>query len=385
MSSPGRRRCLRDLLLAPPLALTLGGCRVPSASGGASRGAAGPRLPDAPFAMGVASGDPSADGFVIGTRLIGAAAAGAPIDPLPIAVAWEVADDPSFARIVAGGRTLALPAFAHAVQVEIEGLRPDRWYWYRFHAGGGDSAATSPVGRSRTTPAVSADASAGAGRWRLAFASCQQYEQGYYGAYRHMLADDVDLVVFLGDYIYESSWGRDHVRHHGSPEPVTLDEYRARHALYRSDPQLQAMHAAAPWVAVWDDHEVQNDYADDQGQDLAAGFVQRRAAGYRAWAETVPQRPMARRMAQAVACAAAAGLGRPGWPGRLGWFRRSGWSGWSVGAGRLGQGGRTALLAGDGGLAALADPSPVGRRAAAEPDAARRSAVPQPSGVPAAG
>ncbi len=266
-----------------------------------------------PFAMGIASGDPSTDGFVIGTRLLGAAPADAPIDPVPVAIAWEVADDPSFSRIVARGRTLALPAFAHAVQVEVAGLRPDRWYWYRFHAGLGDSSATSPIGRSRTTP----DAAGAIGRWRLAFASCQQYEQGYYGAYRHLLADGVDLVVFLGDYIYESSWGQHHVRHHGTPEPVTLDEYRARHALYRSDPHLQAMHAAVPWVACWDDHEVQNDYAGDQAQDLAPDFPWRRAAGYRAWAETMPQRPMARRMAQAVACVMAgasadAGQGRAG-------------------------------------------------------------------------
>ena len=119
------------------------------------------------------------------------------------------------------------------------------------------------IGRTRTAPA----ASAANPRLRFAFASCQQYEQGYFNAYRHIAADAPDLVAFLGDYIYESSWGRDHVRKHGAAEPYTLEDYRARHALYRCDPDLQAAHAACPWIVTWDDHEVDNDYADDRPED----------------------------------------------------------------------------------------------------------------------
>ena len=123
--------------------------------------------------------------------------------------------------------------------------------------------AQSPVGRTRTAPA----ADAAGPRLRFAFASCQHYEQGYFAAYRHMAADEPDLVAFLGDYIYESTWGRDHVRNHDAPEPYTLEDYRARYALYKSDPDLQAAHAACPWIVTWDDHEVDNDYADDRPED----------------------------------------------------------------------------------------------------------------------
>jgi alkaline phosphatase D len=122
----------------------------------------------------------------------------------------------------------------------------------------------SAVGRTRTAPAGNAEGD----RLRFAFASCQQYEQGLLHAYRHMLGDDLDVIVHLGDYIYESSWGQDHVRKHGAPEPHTLDDYRIRHALYKSDPDLRAAHAACPWLMTWDDHEVQNDYANDRSEHL---------------------------------------------------------------------------------------------------------------------
>src|SRR6185436_15907644 len=125
---------------------------------------------------------------------------------------------------------------------------------------------------------------------RRAFAWCQQYEQGYYGAYRHLVADAPDLVAFLGDYIYEGTWGRELVRSHGSGEAYTLDDYRARYALYRSDPDLQAAHAACPWIVTWDDHEVDNDYADDRPEDGMErdAFLARRAAAYRAYYEHMP-------------------------------------------------------------------------------------------------
>ena len=297
-TATGRRR-----LLSGGLALALGGAGAGGCASGTGRGplaapagsaaAASAPAPTpgsdtqaasavGPFALGVASGDPDEQGFVIWTRWLDAQADAAGRDQTLL---WEVAEDDAFQRIVARGKVTALARLARSAHVEVKGLAPGRWYSYRFHAATG--AVTSPAGRSRTAGA-SDDRSA----LRVAFASCQQYEQGYYGAYRAMLADQPDLVVFVGDYIYESSWGRDHVRHHGTPEPRSLDEYRERYALYKSDPDLQAMHAAAPWVLTWDDHEVQNDYAGDQAQTLEPGFHARRAAAYQAWAEHQPTRVM---------------------------------------------------------------------------------------------
>jgi alkaline phosphatase D len=238
-----------------------------------------PRFNSYPFSLGIASGYPSPGSVVLWTRLTGE------LDPLAIPVRWEVAADESMRSIVLSGEANADPAWAHAVHVEVQGLDPDRWYWYRFSAG----EARSAVGRTRTAPAARASPD----RLRFAFASCQQYEQGWFGAYRHIVADQPDLVAFLGDYIYESTWGRDHVRSHGTPEPYTLADYRARHALYRSDPDLQAAHAACPWIVTWDDHEVDNDYADDRPEDgmERSEFLERRAAAYRAYYEHMPLPP----------------------------------------------------------------------------------------------
>jgi alkaline phosphatase D len=229
-----------------------------------------------PFSLGVASGYPSPDGVVLWTRL------GAVLDPVPVPVRWEIAADEAMKSIIFSGETTADAAWAHSVHVEVKGLSPERWYWYRFMTAGAQSA----VGRTRTAPAPDA---AGP-RLRFAFASCQQYEQGYFSAYRHIAADAPDLVAFLGDYIYESTWGRDHVRKHDAAEPYTLGDYRARYALYRSDPDLQAAHAACPWILTWDDHEVDNDYADDRPEDgmERAPFLERRAAAYRAYYEHMP-------------------------------------------------------------------------------------------------
>jgi alkaline phosphatase D len=235
-----------------------------------------PRFATDPFGLGVASGYPSAGGAVLWTRLVGE------LDPLPIAVRWEVSADEAMRSIVASGVETATPQWAHSVHAEVKGLEPARPYWYRFTAGD----AASRVGRLRTTPRRDAPVE----RLRFAFASCQQYEQGYYGAWRHVVRDAPDLVVFLGDYIYESSWGRNHVRKQDPGEPYTLDEYRRRYACYKSDPDLQAAHASCPWLATWDDHEVDNDYADDRGSDGMTGgrFLARRAAAYRAYYEHMP-------------------------------------------------------------------------------------------------
>lgn len=230
-----------------------------------------------PFALGVASGYPRPDGMVLWTRLMG------DLGAVAIPVRWEIADDEAMRGIVASGDAQAHPEWAHSVHVEPRGLESDRWYWYRFTAGN----AASPVGRTRTGPA----ANAAAPRLRFAFASCQHYEHGYYTAYPRMAADDLDLVVFLGDYIYESSLRRNQVRkHERAEEPVTLDEYRARHAHYRADRNLQAAHRAFPWIVTWDDHEVDNDYADDrqEGGATAEEFLLRRAAAYHAYYEHMP-------------------------------------------------------------------------------------------------
>jgi alkaline phosphatase D len=237
---------------------------------------AAPRFARDPFALGVASGYPHPHGMVLWTRLVGID------DPVAVPVRWEIAADAAMRKIVAAGGTHAEPQRAHSVRIEPQGLEPGRWYWYRFRAG----EATSPIGATRTAPRPDDTADS----LRFAVASCQQYEQGWYAAHRHIAADGPDLVAFLGDYIYESSWGKDHVRKHDAPEPYTLEDYRARYALYKSDPDLQAAHAACPWIVTWDDHEVDNDYADNRPEDGMAPeqFLARRAAAYQAYYEHQP-------------------------------------------------------------------------------------------------
>jgi len=236
---------------------------------------------DDPFRLGVASGLPSADGVVLWTRLAPhPTAQRGGVEGGAVRVRWEVWPDEGGAPLRAG-IAAAEPDWAHTVRVALRGLEPGRAYRYRFASGD----AVGPIGRFRTAPAP------GAGeRLRLVFASCQQYEQGWYAAWRHAADDAPDLVAFLGDYVYESSWGRAHVRRHDPGVPTTLDAYRRRHALYRGDADLQAAHAACAWVPTWDDHEVDNDYAGDLSQrgDPPAVFRARRAAAYRAWFEHMP-------------------------------------------------------------------------------------------------
>src|ERR1044071_2146337 len=137
-----------------------------------------------PFSLGVASGYPSPSGMVLWRRLTG-------VEPVPVALKWELAADEGFKSVVRSGETLAQPEWLHLAPAAGGGLEPERWYWYRFTAGD----ARSRVGRTRTAPAPGKVG----GRMRFAFASCQQYEQGYFGAYRHIVADDPVLVVFLGN------------------------------------------------------------------------------------------------------------------------------------------------------------------------------------------
>ena len=249
--------------------------------------ASSPKFPAYPFSLGVASGDPTVDGVVLWTRLapkpreIGG---GMPAES--VEVAWQIAEDETMTRVVQRGLATANPAWAHAVHVEVGGLAPDRWYYYQFKCG----AEVSPKGRTRTMPATMTLAN----RLRFAFASCQKYEVGYYTAYEHMAREDLDLVVHLGDYIYEKGDGKNPVRPHGLEEAVTLDDYRRRYAVYKTDPALQAVHAMAPWIVTWDDHEVSNDYAsaisEHPERTTTEQFLRRRAAGYQAYFEHMPLR-----------------------------------------------------------------------------------------------
>lgn len=252
-----------------------------------------------PFALGVASGCGQASGVVLWTRIVPDAGdriaelAGLPLEAYialrdrraqehrpALDVRWEIATDERFRRIVKRGTARALPELAHSVHVEVNDLNPGRWYWYRFLAGD----AESPIGRVRT--AETADT--GLDRLRFAFASCQHYEYGHFGAYRHMLEDQPDLVVFLGDYIYEGGPRQNRMRPHPFPSARMLEDYRLRHALYKLDPDLQRIHAACPWLMTWDDHEVSNDYAGDRGEILTIDGAARREAAYQAYYEHMP-------------------------------------------------------------------------------------------------
>lgn len=241
-----------------------------------------PDLPGDPFTLGVAAGDPLSDAVILWTRLAPtplAVGGGMPQEIYP--VAWELASDEAFKAIVASGTADADPALAHSVHVDATGLAADTWYWYRFSIG----EYTSQVGRARTLPAADAQPEG----LRFVVACCHSYTDGYPTAYPHMLKEDPDLVVFLGDYIYEDG-ATGPVRSHGSPEATTLDEYRARYGLYKLQPELQAMQAACPWLYLWDDHEVDDNYAGELAKDLAPGFLARRAAAYLAFYEHMPLR-----------------------------------------------------------------------------------------------
>jgi alkaline phosphatase D len=244
-----------------------------------------PKFADHPFSLGVASGDPTASGAILWTRLAPKPLEGGGLPAEDIAVSWQVAEDEQMTKIVREGTTVASSDWAHSVHVEVEGLAPARWYWYQFKAGG----EVSPKGRTRTFPAADSPAA----RLRLAFASCQHYETGLYTAFKHMAKEDLDVIAHLGDYIYEGSATQNKVRKHNSREIETLDEYRNRHALYKTDADLQGAHAACPWLVTWDDHEFDNNCAGEISEEAnvqPATFLKRRAAAYQAYYEHMPLR-----------------------------------------------------------------------------------------------
>ncbi|CDQ18504.1 alkaline phosphatase D family protein [Halobacillus karajensis] len=242
-----------------------------------------------PFLLGVASGDPLPDSVVLWTRLATDPLNGGGMADRNIPVKWEMAKDEHFRHIVQRGTEVASPALAHSVHAEVDNLEANTVYYYRFKVG----KDFSPIGKTKTLPAQHSDVAS----LTFAFASCQQYEHGYYTAYKHMAKEDLDLVFHLGDYIYEYGpdeyvSGTGNVRTHKGPEIRTLEDYRNRHAQYRSDKDLQEAHAAFPWVVTWDDHEVENNYADlipEKGQSVEA-FVKRRVAAYQAYYEHMPLR-----------------------------------------------------------------------------------------------
>ncbi|MBB5784121.1 alkaline phosphatase D family protein [Nonomuraea jabiensis] len=246
-----------------------------------------------PFTLGVASGDPDHEGFVLWTRLAQEPLAedgfgGMPQRPFP--VQWQVYADERCRRVVRSGVSVATPEWGHSVHVEVDRLSSDREYWYRFRVG----KYVSPVGRARTAPHPLSYGSSLA----MAFVSCAQYEHGYFTSYRRLAEDNPDLVLHLGDYQYE--YTKDtytipggNVRDHEGPETETLANYRQRHAQYKADPDLQAAHAAAPWLVVWDDHEVDNNWADEipeKPEVPQPNFLARREAAFRAYYENMPLR-----------------------------------------------------------------------------------------------
>ncbi|MFD5079398.1 alkaline phosphatase D family protein [Streptomyces sp. NPDC058371] len=287
----GRRRFLTLTGAAAALAFAV---NVPAAGAASAAELDAAKITDDPFTLGVASGDPLPGSVLLWTRLAPApyqADGGLPQER--VAVHWELAHDDRFHRIVRRGTALAHPEFNHAVHVEVGHLDTDRVFYYRFRAG----SWISETGRTRTAPATHSRTSA------LTFAavSCQRYDQGYFTACKHLAEDDVDFVLHLGDYIYEYAVNAvggsraytdrtlpDVFNH----ETVTLEDYRLRYALHKTDPDQRAAHAAHPFVVTWDDHETENNYADDidDSDGPPEEFLLRRAAAYRAYWENQPLR-----------------------------------------------------------------------------------------------
>jgi len=247
-----------------------------------------PTIDEDPFQLGVASGDPLHDRVIIWTRLAPSPLTDGGMPDVDVPVIWEVYADEAMTTLVAQGWVFAVPELAHSVHVDVTNLQPSTFYWYRFRV---KDQWTSPGGRTRTFPRPSDSPD----RLRVALACCQKYRDGFYTAHAHIAETELDAVVFLGDYIYESGDGS---RMEGRA-PIDVDRvtdltgFRSRYGGYRMDPDLQASHAAHPWIVTWDDHEVSNNYAnmqlserrrsDGDGREI-------RAAGYQAWYEHMPIR-----------------------------------------------------------------------------------------------
>ncbi|MEU3652818.1 alkaline phosphatase D family protein [Streptomyces sp. NPDC032161] len=292
----GRRRFLTVTGAAAALAFSV---NLPAAGTASAAELDARKLKEDPFTLGVASGDPLPTSVLLWTRLAPRPyEADSGLPRARVQVGWELARDARFSRIVRRGRATAHPEFDHSVHVEVKGLESDRVLYYRFRAG----SWTSPVGRTRTAPARGARNSS----LRLAAVSCQAYHDGYFTAYRHLADEDVSAVFHLGDYLYEyavtaTGGARNYTDRtlpaHFNRETITLEDYRLRYGLYKSDPDLRAAHAAHPFVVTWDDHETENNYAGGTPENDVPPeeFLLRRAAAYRAYWENqplrLPQRP----------------------------------------------------------------------------------------------
>ncbi|MBM7243345.1 alkaline phosphatase D family protein [Rhodococcus fascians] len=257
----------------------------------ATAGAQSVITPDYPFRLGVASGDPLPDSVVLWTRL-----ATDPFAPLGgmtpgvVPVQWQIAADEKFGRIAAQGVELATEFDGWSVHVDVRGLEPAREYFYRFLVG----PHASPVGRTKTAPALGQPLST----LDFAWASCQKWEDGFFGAYQDLAASNLDVVFFLGDYIYEYAIKNEGARA-GEPrtesaarETMVLADYRDRYAMYKADENMAAAHASAPFVSTFDDHEVDNNWASQisQDNDDPREFLLRRADAFKAWWENTPVR-----------------------------------------------------------------------------------------------
>jgi alkaline phosphatase D len=284
-STPSRRTVVKaaaaTAVAAPVLAA--------ASSSAASADGQGPA-----FLHGTASGDPLPDGVLLWTRITPSPEAlpGSGKGP-DTEVGWEVAEDKAFARVVARGRATSKAASDHTVKVDVRGLRQATVYYFRFSAG----TVLSPVGRTRTAPATDA-ATPGV---RFGVVSCANWESGYFSAYRHLAARaDLDAILHLGDYIYEYATGgypeEEYVvrQHEPKHEILTLADYRTRHATYKSDTDLQALHAAHPVIAIWDDHETANDTWSGGAENHTPGaegeWAARAAAARQAYFEWMPVR-----------------------------------------------------------------------------------------------
>ena len=273
---PSRRDWLKWTVAATaPLAYSLSSAQAP--------------LKHNPFTLGVASGSPNHHSVVLWTRLMPDANSGQSFFAnADVTVQWEVADDEHFKVNRRSGQVVALATLAHSVHLELEGLQSDRWYFYRFQLGD----AQSTVGRTRTLPHPEAMVQ----KLRVAYASCQRWEHGYFSAYDHMAQENLDMVLFLGDYIYEYAAAANPVRIPPGGWVTSLSDYRNRYALNKSEKGLQAMHAQCPWLVTWDDHEVSNDYAGlvrGFSGNITLDFEAQRAQAYQAFYEHMPLRASA--------------------------------------------------------------------------------------------
>jgi len=236
-----------------------------------------------PFGLGVASGSPSSSSVVLWTRLYDEGIFGSNLPNENIPLKWEVSTDKEFKAMVQQGQSLAVAGLAHSVHTEVTNLAPNTWFYYRFLIG----PYTSEVGKTRT---FAEPTSNGQKTLKFAFASCQHFEHGYFNAYTHMVQENPDLILFLGDYIYEYAPGRSGIRLHSGSWCLSLSDYRKRYEQYKLEPELQLAHAACPWIFTWDDHEVQNDYAGLSSGSFGpfTNFAKRRANAYQAYYEHMP-------------------------------------------------------------------------------------------------